>query len=156
MKDDGYRRIHAEMKTQGCTINHNKVQRIIKKLGLKCEKSFQYTTCPSKSCDRRNWFKYTNDVKLYLSPIADLYNGEIIGVMMDSLNKRSPLFKSVPNIEQPSTPIKASTISTTNGYKHWNEIRFTKACLVKQRVQTMPQWKTSLAYWNRKCITENN
>lgn len=34
----GYRRIHAELRAQGYTINHKKIQRIMKKLGLKCVK----------------------------------------------------------------------------------------------------------------------
>lgn len=34
----GYRRIHAELKGQGHTINHKKVQRIMCELNLKCVK----------------------------------------------------------------------------------------------------------------------
>ncbi|MFJ6210208.1 IS3 family transposase [Lysinibacillus sp. NPDC092081] len=34
----GYRRIHAELKSLGYVINHKKVQRIMKELGLKCVK----------------------------------------------------------------------------------------------------------------------
>lgn len=32
----GYRRIYLKLRTQGYMINHKKVQRIMKELGLKC------------------------------------------------------------------------------------------------------------------------
>lgn len=34
----GYRRIHLELKRRGYEINHKKVQRIMRELGLKCIK----------------------------------------------------------------------------------------------------------------------
>jgi repressor of nif and glnA expression len=34
----GYRRIHLELKNRGYKVNHKKVQRIMKKLGLKGDK----------------------------------------------------------------------------------------------------------------------
>ena len=34
----GYRRIQLELKNKGITVNHKKVQRIMRKLGLKVEK----------------------------------------------------------------------------------------------------------------------
>ncbi|WP_279401925.1 IS3 family transposase [Piscibacillus salipiscarius] len=34
----GYRRIHLELRAKGYQINHKKVQRLMRELGLKCEK----------------------------------------------------------------------------------------------------------------------
>ncbi|WP_108307194.1 IS3 family transposase [Metalysinibacillus jejuensis] len=36
--NDGYPRIHAELKGKGYTINHKKVQRLMQEMNLKCEK----------------------------------------------------------------------------------------------------------------------
>jgi len=98
----GYRRIYLELKAQGYVINHKKVQRIMNEMGLKCVrftrksryKSYKGTVgkVAKNRLNRRfntsirlqklvtdvTEFKCTGDLKLYLSPIMDLYNGEII------------------------------------------------------------------------------
>ncbi len=98
----GYRRIYLELKSQGYVINHKKVQRIMNEMGLRCVKftrKSRYKSYKGKvgkvaknRLNRRfntsirlqklvtdvTEFKCTEDQKLYLSPIMDLYNGEII------------------------------------------------------------------------------
>lgn len=98
----GYRRIHLELKGEGNEVNHKKVQRIMKELGLKCVKftrKSRYNSYKGKvgkvaknRLNRRfstpirlqklvtdvTEFKCTGKEKLYLNPILDLYNGEII------------------------------------------------------------------------------
>lgn len=98
----GYRRIHLELRAKGYQINHKKVQRIMRELGLKCEKftrksrykSYKGTVgrVAKNRLNRRfntsiplqklvtdvTEFKCNGNEKLYLSPILDLYNGEII------------------------------------------------------------------------------
>ena len=98
----GYRRIYLKLRTQGYLINHKKVQRIMRLLGLKCVKftrksrynSYKGTVgkVARNRLNRRfntsirlqklvtdvTEFKCTGNKKLYLSPIMDLYNGEII------------------------------------------------------------------------------
>ena len=95
----GYRRITAELKNSGLIINHKKVFRIMRDLGLKSivrqKKYKSYKGQPGKVAPnllKRNFTakkpnkKWVTDVtefkvmgdKLYLSPIMDLYNGEII------------------------------------------------------------------------------
>jgi transposase InsO family protein len=98
----GYRRIHLELKAKGYKVNHKKVQRIMRELGLKCEKftrksrykSYKGTVgkVAKNRLNRRfstsirlqklvtdiTEFKCTGNEKLYLNPILDLYNGEII------------------------------------------------------------------------------
>ncbi|ADU32113.1 Integrase catalytic region [Evansella cellulosilytica DSM 2522] len=99
----GYRRIHLELRNQGYQINHKKVQRIMQKLGLKvtkfCRKSRKYSSykgpvgkvAPNR-INRRfhttvSHQKLTTDItelkclggaKLYLNPIMDLFNSEIL------------------------------------------------------------------------------
>lgn len=95
----GYRRITAILKDKGYVINHKKVLRIMKELGLQCivrvKKYKSYKNGLSEAApnilDRdftavRANQKWVTDVtefklfeqKLYLSPILDLFNGEIV------------------------------------------------------------------------------
>lgn len=102
----GYRRIHLALRAQGYIINHKKVQRIMNELKLKCVKfgrksryqSYKGSvgTVAKNRLNRRFHTshalqKMTTDVtefkcgggeKLYLSPLMDLYNGEIVGMSM--------------------------------------------------------------------------
>jgi len=95
----GYRRIRDELANRGKKVNHKKVQRIMKDLGLKClvrmKKYKSYKGAVGKiapnfldrqfSSDHPNE-KWVTDItefklfgeKLYFSPVLDLFNGEII------------------------------------------------------------------------------
>lgn len=95
----GYRRIRDELVNRGYNVNHKKVQRIMKELGLKSmvrmKKYRSYKGKVGKTAPNildRNFKaekpneKWVTDItefklfgeKLYLSPILDLFNGEII------------------------------------------------------------------------------
>lgn len=99
----GYRRIRLELKNKEEIVNHKKVQRIMNKLGLKAmkfiRKSRRYSsykgtvgTVAKNRIHRRfqtnvslqklttdiTEFKCTDNIKLYLSPIMDMFNGEIL------------------------------------------------------------------------------
>lgn len=121
----GYRRITLELKNRGYSINHKTVQRLMKLLGVKCmvriKKYRSYKGEIGKiapniiqrdfSTNAPNQ-KWTTDItefslhgtKLYLSPILDMYNGEIIsyniserpvlGQVIDMLDKA---FAKIPD-----------------------------------------------------------
>ncbi|TQR05962.1 IS3 family transposase [Psychrobacillus soli] len=95
----GYRRIRDELTIRGQVVNHKKVQRIMKELGLKClvrmkkYKSYKGTVgkIAPNILDRQFTAeqpneKWVTDItefklfgeKLYLSPVLDLFNSEII------------------------------------------------------------------------------
>ena len=95
----GYRRITLELRNSGVLINHKTVERLMGVLGLKCMvrmkkyKSYKGNVGEiAPNLLNRNFVanapneKWATDVtefslfgqKLYLSPILDLYNGEII------------------------------------------------------------------------------
>ena len=117
----GYRRIHAELKVQGHKINHKKVQRIMNALNLKCVKFVRKSRYKSykgtvgkvakNRLNRRfntpyalqklvtdvTEFKCTNNEKLYLSAIMDLYNSEILGF---SMSKRPTLEFVMDSLKQ--------------------------------------------------------
>ncbi|OZI11197.1 IS3 family transposase, partial [Bacillaceae bacterium SAS-127] len=92
----GYRRIRDELANRGQKVNHKKVQRIMKELDLKCivrmkkYKSHKGKIAPNllnrnfkAEAPNEKWvtditeFKLFGE-KLYLSPVLDLFNGEII------------------------------------------------------------------------------
>lgn len=95
----GYRRIRDELLNQGYQVNHKKVQRIMKELGLKSvvrmkkyrshkgtvgkiapnilDRNFQAEKPNTKWVTDITEFKLFGE-KLYLSPVLDLFNGEII------------------------------------------------------------------------------
>jgi len=95
----GYRRVTMELHNRGYLINHKTVQKLMKQLNLKCmvriKKYQSYRGTIGKIAPNillRNFKaskpnqKWVTDVtefallgeKLYLSPILDLYNGEIV------------------------------------------------------------------------------
>ena len=121
----GYRRITLELQAKGMTINQKKVLRLMKMLGLhgkrrKNERYHSYKGEVGKVADNilnrdftagRAFEKLATDVtqlkvrdtKIYLSPIMDLYNNEIMSYsvslhpdlaqireMLDGLSKKLP------------------------------------------------------------------
>lgn len=95
----GYRRIRDELENRGQLVNHKKVQRIMKELGLKClvrmKKYRSYKGAVGRIAPtilNRNFKaekpneKWVTDItefklfgeKMYVSPILDLFNGEVI------------------------------------------------------------------------------
>ena len=102
----GYRRIRDELAAnRGQKVNHKRIQRIMKELGLKClvwmKKYKSYKGTVGKIVPNilnRNFtmeapnVKWVTDIsefklfgkKLYLSTILDLFNGEIITYMIGS------------------------------------------------------------------------
>ena len=110
----GYRRITMEMRNRGYIINHKTVQRLMKQLNLKCmvrlKKYRSYrgqigkvapnlinrdfnANAPNK--------KWTTDItefslfgkKIYLSPILDMYNGEIVSYALSERPTLHPVLK---------------------------------------------------------------
>lgn len=108
----GYRRITMELRNRGYQINHKTVQRLMKILGLKCmvrmKKYRSYKGQVGKIAPnllQRNFKakkpnqKWTTDItefslfgtKMYLSPILDMYNGEIVSYSISN----SPVLNQV-------------------------------------------------------------
>lgn len=95
----GYRRITAEMRNRNHAINHKTVQRLMIEMGLKSQiRKVRYRSYKGKvghvapnviardfvaAAPNRKWATDVTQInigstKLYLSPILDMYNGEII------------------------------------------------------------------------------
>lgn len=121
----GYRRITLELRNRGYCINHKTVQQLMKSIGIKCmvrvKKYRSYKGEVGKIAPniiQRDFVatapnqKWTTDItefslfgtKLYLSPILDMFNGEIIsyniserpvlGQVMDMLDQA---FEKIPD-----------------------------------------------------------
>lgn len=121
----GYRRITMELHNRGYNINHKTVQRLMKELHIKCmvriKKYRSYKGEIGKIAPnliQRNFQankpnqKWTTDItefalfgtKLYLSPILDMYNGEIISyniserpVLNQVLDMIDKAFEKIPD-----------------------------------------------------------
>jgi putative transposase len=111
----GYRRITAELCNTGQAVNHKVVQRLMGLLGLKSlvrpkryrsykgqlnaitpnilERRFQAEKPNQKWATDVTEFKVRGE-KIYLSPVLDLYNGEIVAYEI----QRQPSFKLVSNM----------------------------------------------------------
>lgn len=154
----GYRRIHLALRKAGHVINHKKVQRLMNELDLSCEKFIRKAryrsykgkvgTIAKNLVNRRfhtshplqklvtdvTEFKCKGEEKLYLSPVMDLYNGEIIGV---SMAKRptldfvmASLYQVLPFVEKQA--LYRTTIHSDQGW-HYQHNTWVKT-LKKQRI----------------------
>ncbi len=109
----GYRRITKELHNNDICVNHKTVQKLMKQLGLVCQvrAKRKYNSYKGEVGEvapnllerhfktnqpNRKWvtdvteFK-VNDQKLYLSPILDLFNGEVVSYNLS----RHPNFKQI-------------------------------------------------------------
>ena len=111
----GYRRICLSLRNEGCNINHKTVQKLMSQMGLKAKRKKRHyhsykgqtgKVAPNViyrnfSAERPNQ-KWTTDVslvcikdeKLYISPILDMYNGEIVTYTLS----RSPNLRMVTDM----------------------------------------------------------
>lgn len=111
----GYRRICMSLRNEGCNINHKTVLKLMSQMELKARRKKRHyhsykgqigKVAPNVinrnfSAERPNQ-KWTTDVsqvcikdeKLYISPILDMYNGEIITYTLS----RSPNLKMVTDM----------------------------------------------------------
>jgi len=111
----GYRRVTAELRSLGQRVNHKTVQRLMAAMGLKSlvrpkkyrsykgnlgraapdllQRQFGADSANCKWVTDVTEFSLAGD-KLYLSPVMDLYNGEIVAFE----TSRRPLFKLVDNM----------------------------------------------------------
>lgn len=140
----GYRRICFELRNQGETINHKKVQRLMKELGMKCVKftnksrfnsykgkvgkvaknrlnrRFDTSIPLQKLVTDVTEFKCTENQKLYFSPIMDLYNGEIISFGISNRPTldfvMGPLHRAVDIIKEEAT--YRTTIHSDQGWHY--------------------------------------
>lgn len=138
----GYRRIQLELKNRGIQVNHKKVQRIMRKLGIRgnkymrrsrryssykgnvgriaknrLQRRFYTDRCHQKLATDITEFKCLDGTKLYLSPIMDLYNGEIISY---GIHPHPTLDLVIHPLEEALEVVKDSTYRTTIPDQGWH------------------------------------
>jgi putative transposase len=126
----GYRRITIALRQRGFFLNHKTVSRLMKQLGIKCQvrpqKYRSYRGGMGKIAPnllnrdfkaKKPHQKWVTDItefsikgeKLYLSPILDLYNGEIITYEIDVRPRyqlvSTMLNQAIKKLKEGETPI---------------------------------------------------
>lgn len=137
----GYRRIHLELSNRGYNVNHKKVQRLMKELGLKAKirarrRYNSYKGEVGKKADnlikrRFNASKpfekcYTDvtefaipasDQKLYLSPVLDGYNSEIIAYNLSTSANLEQL-RTMLNEAFPEETYQGTILHSDQGWQY--------------------------------------
>ncbi len=153
----GYRRITMELRNRGYCINHKTVQRLMKELGIKCmvriKKYRSYRGQVGKVAPnllQRDFYaekpnqKWTTDItefslfgeKLYLSPILDMYNGEIISY---NISRHPVLNQVLDMLDKAFEKIPDNTgliLHSDQGWQYQNK-RYQKRLLKKGIQQSM-------------------
>lgn len=133
----GYRRITLELRNREYIINHKTVQKLMKQLGLKCmvriKKYKSYRGKVGKvapnflqrnfTADKPNQ-KWVTDVtefsmfgkKLYLSPILDLYNGEIVSY---NISERATFHQTTDMLKKAFEKIPDYTLLILHSDQGW-------------------------------------
>lgn len=138
----GYRRIHLELRNRGFCLNHKKVQRLMKEMGLAARirrkrKYSSYQGDLGKKADNlinrqfeasKPYEKCYTDVtefalpegKLYLSPVLDGYNSEVINFTLS----RSPDLKQVQTMLEkafPDTSYRGTILHSDQGWQYQHQ-----------------------------------
>ncbi|USG63678.1 IS3 family transposase [Brevibacillus ruminantium] len=153
----GYRRIQDELKNLGHLVNHKKVHRLMKELGLKCvvrmKKYRSYKGTVGKTAPNildRNFRaekpneKWVTDItefqllgeKLYLSPMLDLFNGEIVAYTMDSRPRYSLVSKMLEQAMKHLSNEDKLLIHSDQGW-HYQMHKYRQALKEKNITQSM-------------------
>jgi len=149
----GYRRITLELRNFGILINHKTVQRLMRVMGLKSKvRVKKYTSyrggvgkiAPNIlgrnfNADSPNTKWVTDNTefllfgqKIYLSPILDLYNGEIVSY---SVSKRPTFHQTMDMIDKAFAKIPDGTGLMLHSDQGWQyQMKQYQRCLQKKGV----------------------
>lgn len=172
----GYRRVTAEMRNNYVVLNHKTVQRLMVQMGLRSQiRKVRYRSYKgavgriapniinrdfAASAPNRKWATDVTQInigseKLYLSPILDMFNGEIISYnisrspnleqIYDMLDKAKLLLVLIVLTVLSCIPIKVGNISIVVTVDDLKNMALYKACPAKETVLTMQWPKTSSA-----------
>jgi transposase InsO family protein len=153
----GYRRITLALRNEGLAINHKKVQRLMDVLGLKSmvriKKYRSYKGQVGKIAPNilnRNFHaskpnqKWVTDLteftlfgrKLYLSPILDLYNGEIVSYTVQERPTQNMVQEMLEKIEPIMRKNKGLLFHSDQGF-HYQSWRYQEFLRDTAAVQSM-------------------
>lgn len=139
----GYRRIHLELKNRGYAINHKTVFSLMRELGLKSlirvKKYVSYRGEQGKIAQnilQRNFKadqpeqKWVTDItefkvkdkKLYLSPILDLFNGEIVSFTLADRPQLKHVLDMVRKVKKQSKLTTPTILHSDQGWHYQNPV----------------------------------
>ena len=139
----GYRRVTLTLKSEGFKVNHKVVMRLMKQTGLTCKvrlkKYKSYKGERGKAAPnilQRNFKadkpneKWATDItefalfgkKLYLSPIIDLYNGEIISYKVSDRPVLKQVTDMVKQAIKQTGKIDCLLLHSDQGWQYQHEI----------------------------------
>ena len=135
----GYRRITSELKNRGYIVNHKTIQRFMAHLGLKCQtRVIRYRSYKgnvgkvASNILNRNFVakqpnkKWVTDVtqitiaqtKLYLSPIIDLYNGEVVSYNISNSPNLAQVYDMLDKAFVKVTNTKGIILHSDQGWQY--------------------------------------
>lgn len=135
----GYRRIKLELRNEGRKINHKTVLKLMQELGIRSlVRAKKYRSYKGKQGKiARNLLnqnfkaklpdqKWATDItefkvadkKLYLSPIIDLFNGEVISYTMAESPKIKPVIDMVEQVQRTIAPGESVILHSDQGWHY--------------------------------------
>lgn len=135
----GYRRITSELKNRGYVVNHKTVQHLMNQLGLKCQtRVVRYRSYKGNvgkvapNILNRDFVatqpnqKWVTDVtqitiaqtKLYLSPIIDLCNGEVISYNISNSPNLAQVFDMLDKAFAKVSNLKGLILHSDQGWQY--------------------------------------
>lgn len=153
----GYRRICLSLKGQGLTVNHKTVRRLMGQMGLKAKRRKRHYHSYKGEVGKlapnvlqRNFDakepnrKWTTDVtqvsiknaKLYLSPILDMFNGEIISYTLSNSPNLKMVTSMLSKAFKQHKDLKGLVMHSDQGW-HYQHTRYQQMLKSKGIVQSM-------------------
>ena len=135
----GYRRITVEMRNRGYIINHKTVQRLMNDMGIKSQiRKVRYRSYKgdvgkiAPNVISRNFkaespnVKWATDVsqinicgtKLYLSPILDMFNGEIISYNISTSPNMEQIYDMLDKAFSKSGHLEGLILHSDQGWQY--------------------------------------
>ena len=153
----GYRRIKFALRNEGRYINHKTVLKLMQELGIQSlirtkkyksykgelgkvapnllNRDFKATLPDQKWATDITEFK-VSDKRLYLSPIIDLFNGEIISYTMAENAKIKPVIDMIEQVKSTMTDNKPVILHSDQGW-HYQMAIYQEALQRKNIVPSM-------------------
>lgn len=153
----GYRRITAELHNRGCHINHKTVQRLMKSMGLRCKiRKVKYRSYKGdvgriapNILDRdfkasgpcQKWATDVTQVRIkdekcYISPILDMFNGEIIACQISDRPDLKMVTDMLSKALWGRKDLKGLILHSDQGW-HYQHYKYREMLFRKSIVQSM-------------------
>ncbi len=153
----GYRRVTAQLRNEGIVVNHKTVQKLMAQMGLKAKRRKQkYRSYKGEfgkiapNVLNRDFYasrpnqKWATDVtqvnikgdKLYLSPILDMFNGEIVSYTISRTPDLKMATRMLDKAFRIHHDLKGLILHSDQGW-HYQHLRYQKMLKDKGIVQSM-------------------